>query len=145
MEKISGVLGSSPRLKSTDLQNSSAIRPGMPTFGRPVGESTTAHRKDLTTAQKANMLRAEMDADKKAMYEARAIQRIQDQFFMKQAELNAAPQVPVSGINPNLAAQPIESAPVNEDASESEVESTLGLTAEEMKYSPKGSFLDRSV
>ena len=42
MEKISGIIKSSPRVQAVDMRESSPIRPGTPTFGRPEGVSSLA-------------------------------------------------------------------------------------------------------
>jgi hypothetical protein len=47
MEKISGILPASARVKSVDLKNSQPVRPGVPTFGRPEGW-TAADRVSLS-------------------------------------------------------------------------------------------------
>ena len=40
MDKISGIIKSSPRVQSVDIRESSPIRPGTPLFGRPEGISS---------------------------------------------------------------------------------------------------------
>ncbi len=49
MQKISSILPSSPRVKSVDLSDSHPIRPGTPSFGRPVGNSTDTSVVDKVT------------------------------------------------------------------------------------------------
>lgn len=138
MEKISGVLGSSPRLKSTDLQSSSAIRPGMPTFGRPVGETTIAQRKDLTTAQKANMIREKMALDKKTRAEVRSIERMQEQFFLSKPDIQVQPAKVDQIIN--------EVAELRPQIEEGEISLTdPNLSDSDMKFTPKGSYVDVSA
>lgn len=44
MEKLSSILPASPRVQSVDLQEAAPVRPGAPTFGRPVGVSTVKDR-----------------------------------------------------------------------------------------------------
>lgn len=133
MEKISGIIAASPRLKSADVQSSPPVRPGAPSFGRPVGESTLAHRKDLTTAQKANMIREQMNEDKKRLKELDLVENLSEKFFMTQMEqrpLETRPSMPD--------VQDFIQAPVEE--------SSFGdLSPEEMKYIPKGYYLDKSV
>lgn len=133
MEKISGIIGASPRLKSADLQNSPPIRPGAPSFGQPIGEVSIAHRKDLTTAQKANMIREQMIEDKKRFKEQETIENLSEKFFMNQMEqrsLDVPPSVEVEGM--------VQGA--------SDAETVIGdLDPEEMKYMPKGYYLDRSA
>ncbi|MEI7973957.1 MAG: hypothetical protein WCH11_06280 [Bdellovibrio sp.] len=55
MEKISGILPSRPRLKSVDLQSAHPIRPGVPSFGRPVG-STSVQRDRVNLSMQAREL-----------------------------------------------------------------------------------------
>lgn len=55
MEKISGILPSRPRLKSVDLQSAHPIRPGVPSFGRPVG-STSVQRDRVNLSMQARDL-----------------------------------------------------------------------------------------
>lgn len=134
MEKISGILASSPRLKSTDLQSSPPVRPGAPSFGRPVGEVSLAHRKDLTTAQKANMIREQMIEDKKRLKELDMVENLSEKFFMNQVEQRA-----------------IEASPSAEEFHESmqniveEPSSLSEVNPEELKYIPKGYYLDKNV
>lgn len=52
MEKISRVLPPSPRVKSVDLEAAHPVRPGTPTFGIPVG-STSSDRLTLSNEAKA--------------------------------------------------------------------------------------------
>lgn len=40
MEKISGIIPANRRTKSIDVSNSQPVRPGAPTWGRPVGRVT---------------------------------------------------------------------------------------------------------
>ncbi len=40
MEKISGIIKSSPRVQAVDLRESNPVRPGTPAFGRPQGVSS---------------------------------------------------------------------------------------------------------
>lgn len=40
MDKISGILPSSPRVASVDLRDAAPVRPGTPSFGRPEGISS---------------------------------------------------------------------------------------------------------
>jgi hypothetical protein len=133
MEKISGILGPSPRVKSADVQASPPIRPGMPSFGRPIGDVALAHRKDLTTAEKANMLREQMLEDKKHLHEQQQIQNMANEFFMNKTErqgvdLHADLHTPKRGFVEDEVTVPVEE-----------------LEPEDMKYMPKGSYLDKSA
>lgn len=40
MEKISGILPASSRISTVDLQSSGSVRPGAPSYGRPVGSTS---------------------------------------------------------------------------------------------------------
>lgn len=51
MDKLSGILPSSPRVKSVDLKNAQPARPGAPLFGRPQG-SVSSDRLTLSSAAK---------------------------------------------------------------------------------------------
>ncbi|MAV91649.1 MAG: hypothetical protein CL676_09510 [Bdellovibrionaceae bacterium] len=132
MEKISGIVGASPRLQSGDAQNAQPARPGAPSFGRPIGEVTLAQRKDLSTAQKAVMLRDQMMADKKAFREQRAVQEMADRFFNNKVEdqlswkAGEAIKMPV----PEDSYVPAEPA---------------DMSPEEQQLTPKGSYINKSA
>lgn len=137
MEKISGIISPSARLKSTDLQNSPPVRPGAPSFGRPLGEVTLAQRKDLTTAQKANMLREQMIEDKKRFREQQMVEDLTNRFFMNQIDQRAImPQQAQAEVPIQL--EEMDGQPVEEASFDN-------LSQEEMRYMPKGYYLDRSA
>ncbi len=46
MEKISGIIPANRRTKAVDVSNSQPVRPGAPTWGRPVGRVTQAMMPD---------------------------------------------------------------------------------------------------
>ncbi len=50
MEKISGILPSSQRIRSVDLEGHLPVRPGVPGFGRPLG-MTSSEREQLRKQQ----------------------------------------------------------------------------------------------
>ena len=81
MEKISHIVRGNSRVASTDLKTSSAVRPGTPSFGRPVGESVAASEKVGTTASRAVALHNELE-DKKAHHNDHIVDQMADQFFM---------------------------------------------------------------
>ena len=57
MEKISGIIPSTPRVTTVDLQSSaSAARPGSPPFGRPMGTSALAENKAAREAEIAKAM-----------------------------------------------------------------------------------------
>ena len=99
MDKISGIIPSSRRVSSVDLQNAAPVRPGTPTFGRPIGISTLAPELiGTSTAQKAL---AEFDlqmAPKKSIDpKADIVENMSNQFFMKRT--SEAPQAGVKDID----------------------------------------------
>ncbi len=51
MEKLSSILAPSARVKAVDLTDSHPVRPGTPTYGRPVGANVLKDR--LTLSQRA--------------------------------------------------------------------------------------------
>lgn len=58
MEKISGIIPASARTRSVDVSTSQPVRPGAPTYGRPVGRVTRAplevqDRVSVSTAERA--------------------------------------------------------------------------------------------
>lgn len=48
MEKLSSILPSNARVKAVDLKDSHPVRPGVPTFGRPVGRNTVTDRVSIS-------------------------------------------------------------------------------------------------
>lgn len=93
MDKISGIIPSSRRVNSVDLQNAAPVRPGTPTFGRPVGISTLAPELySSTTAQKAiEAFDAELAPRKEPLDpKADIVKTMTDNFFMKRT--TQAPQ-----------------------------------------------------
>lgn len=51
MEKLSSILPSSPRIKNVDLSDAQPVRPGVATYGRPVGVNPMKDR--FTVSQEA--------------------------------------------------------------------------------------------
>ena len=56
MEKISGIIASTPRITSADMRNSGVVRPGTPSFGRPQGVSTVANRAEIASGRATDEL-----------------------------------------------------------------------------------------
>lgn len=95
MQKISRIVSSSPRVAGVDLKSTSAVRPGTPSFGRPVGESTESLRDGLTTAQKAVSLREEMETRRKGIGEQpEIVKNLTEQFFMQRSSLPGVEELP---------------------------------------------------
>ncbi len=132
MEKISRVVRGNARVASTDLKNAAPVRPGAPSFGRPIGESTAANPSATSTAAKAVALHKEMEEAKKARAEGAVVQQMADQFFMNRVrkpaedEVHAAPDAGTSE-----PAAPLE----GEDGEVAVGEQPKG-------FKPRGSFVD---
>ena len=133
MEKISRIVRGNSRVASTDLKSSAAIRPGMPSFGRPVGESTNVAASGGSTAEKAVALHNEMLAKKKPGGEDQVVQQMADQFFLTRI---ARPEPAAEGDVRSTA------------ASSEDVEDAIQPAKDELaeapakKYTPRGSYVD---
>jgi hypothetical protein len=89
VQKISGILPSTPRIASVDMNESSAMRPGGPSFGRPVGVSELSSRGDvkISTAQIAGQRHDELlGLRSKELRDADSVKRLSDGFFMKRVQ-----------------------------------------------------------
>lgn len=93
MQKISGILPSTPRIAAVDMKDGHSSRPGGPSFGRPEGSSGTTRRdSSVTTAQLAIQKHSEvMGGRSKAQSEADIVRRISDGFFMR--KMNPEPDL----------------------------------------------------
>lgn len=88
MEKISRIVGGTSRVAAVDLKNSAPVRPGTPTFGRPVGISTQVDYDPTTTAQKAVQLMNERDEKRAAQdRDTKIVQKMADSFFSQKARI----------------------------------------------------------
>ena len=135
MEKISGIVRGNSRVTTADNKNAAPARTGMPTFGRPAGESTPVTPKTTSTASRAVALHNGITEAKKAVSQERMISQMADEFFMSRAR----PEVPVQNLLP--VPEPIRAASTDElvmgtDAEAQEIE----VPAKE--YTPRGSFVD---
>ena len=87
MQKISGILPGSSRVTSVDLKSSRPVRPGVPGFGAPEGDSSL---RDQVTRSSISMVdpnsievprwRSKEDAN------SEIVQTITDQFFRKKVD-----------------------------------------------------------
>ncbi|HMN69425.1 MAG TPA: hypothetical protein PKC28_12865 [Bdellovibrionales bacterium] len=85
MEKISGIVRGNSRVAGPDSKSAGAARPGAPTMGRNVGESTVMPSKMGSTASRAVALHNGLEGVKKANVEARMISQMADEFFMSRS------------------------------------------------------------
>lgn len=81
MEKISHIVRGNSRVASVDLKNSSAVRPGMPSYGRPVGEASVRIEREGTTASRAAELNLQLK-DQRRSSQDRVVEQMADAFFM---------------------------------------------------------------
>lgn len=155
VEKISGIVPASARVQGVNIKDSQPLRPGVPTFGRPVGISSLSEGRRLTTAEKAVaaheglMARRSGDAHKPAIVTDMAAQ-----FFMKN-QTQASEPIRDLDINYNLDIGPTSYTPLAEELDVPSLESELELApaheerlalaeadAETHDYTPPGSYLD---
>lgn len=173
MDKISGIIPSSPRLQAVDLKDSAPVRPGTPTFGRPEGVSSLKVAAiptfDVpTTAQRGMGAHQElMDWRSKDQRHAQMAAELSNRFFMKPdrtAQAQQQQQVDVTNGAGAYAGLPVglvavESRPTGFKTDElsaprstirppapivDEQDETTELQQPEGLF-PKGSFLDRTV
>lgn len=114
MEKISGIIPSSRRVSSVDLQNANPVRPGTPTFGRPIGISTLAPEiLSPSTAQKA-LAEFDVQMSPKRPIDPKAdiVKNMTESFFMKRS--SEAPQGGVKDVDFNPPQQELILPPVDE-------------------------------
>jgi hypothetical protein len=81
VEKISHIVRGSPRVASVDLKNAPAVRPGTPSYGRPIGESPASPERTLSTASRAAALQTQLSEHRHSDND-RVVQQMADQFFM---------------------------------------------------------------
>ena len=123
MEKISGIIRGSARVASADTQKAPSARPGMPAFGRPVGESTAGVPVTSSTADRAVALHNGLTEAKKAVSQERVLSKMADEFFMSRVRRPEEREVETIEIQvPEMHEQEIET-PAQE-------------------YTPRGSFVD---
>jgi len=82
MEKISGILAASPRVKSVDLEDAPPARPGAPAMGRKPGRNSIADR--VTLSQKAKEIAGQdtmMKKNPKDAASARMVEELSRKFF----------------------------------------------------------------
>jgi hypothetical protein len=159
VEKISSIVPGSRRVASADMAAASAVRPGTPSYGRPMGSSTGGLKSALTTAQRAIAEQQKMLDDRKLSAQNSAIvQDMADRFFLQKPILETAPAwTPPSG--PAVMPRPPDAAeaqPAEPGAGESEEmeagpgdeipEAPMPVTAAGPdEYVPVGTYLNVSV
>ncbi len=113
MNKISGILPSSPRIESVDMRNERPLRPGAVSFGQPVVKSTD--RASLVQRETIANISAE-DASRELKHpgrksDERIAEEISSSFFLKNQErepnvkllaTEGAPELQPEGTNQRL-------------------------------------------
>ncbi len=125
MEKISQIVRGNSRVSSADLKNAAPVRPGAPSFGRPVGESTAVSHSPVSTAARAAALHAEITEQRRAHGPDKIVQQMSDQFFMSRIR---RPEEDVETVSPDARMEA-------EMAEAPEME-------EPVEYTPRGSYID---
>jgi len=134
MEKISGIVRGNSRVTNADNKNAAPARTGMPSFGRPVGESTPTQVKSTSTASRAVALHNGMVEAKKAFSQERVISQMADEFFMK----HSRPEAPIQNALP-VPEIAIEAASTDDLVMGDEVQS---IEVPQQEYTPRGSYID---
>jgi hypothetical protein len=142
MEKISRIVPGNSRVAAVDMKNAAPVRPGTPSFGRPLGESTMNQAKGLSTADRAVALHKEMNDRRMANTHQTIAQNMADRFFMNRLRQPAMEEpvdnVSMSGLSIGEEAETEVSMAPNED-----VEDLVDpMLPESPTYTPRGSFLD---
>ena len=140
MEKISRIVRGNARMAAVDNKNAAPARPGMPTFGRPAGESTAVEPKTSSTASRAVALHNANTEMKKALSQERVASRLADDFFM--SRVRRPEEQPVMNTPELQTGVPqLDAAP---PSTEELVLSEESVQAPEQPkgYTPRGSFVD---
>lgn len=148
MEKISGILSSSPRVSSVDLKSSLPVRPGVPSFGRPQGEVTQVRMDGRTTAEKAVAEHMKLqDKRRGEEFHSEIARDLSHQFFIqnsKDAQPAGAVSMPADMINTigdSTATSPHLTLP--ESSRDDQLEATSRLMAHDDMDAPEvGRYLD---
>lgn len=89
MEKLSGILKSSPRVKSVDMKNAAPVRPGAPSYGGPVGRSSVRDRITLSEQAKDLALADTLAVrNPKESSRAKLVEQINKNFFETRLDRN---------------------------------------------------------
>lgn len=124
MEKISRIVRGNSRVAAVDLKNAAPVRPGTPSFGRPVGASTSVTNKTESTASRAVALHNELKELKKTQTKEQVVQEAADQFFMSRIR------------------RPDDEVHVQPTTEFSDESSTALEEAQPSEYTPRGSYVN---
>lgn len=136
MEKISSIVRGNARVSSADVKGAAAVRPGAPSFGRPMGESSAGPGQSETTAARAVAIHNEMNEAKKLRTQDNSVVALADQFFMSRIR---RPDDEVSVAVPTAPQKAIaKPAPIEIDAPELDA----AELAQPSEYVPRGSYVN---
>ncbi len=100
MQKISGIIAASPRVTSTDLTSAKAVRPGVPSFGAPVGSSAFGEsaRLPVSAVDRVRQMQAQQlsEAQAKEKSHVELVEQMANNFFMNQRKEVGLQLAPVS-------------------------------------------------
>ncbi len=142
MEKISRIVRGNSRVAAVDLKSAAPIRPGAPSFGRPVGESTALKSSMMSTADRAVAIHKELNEAKLANTHETIVQNMADRFFMdrmrqSQSDEGVSSEIPRVELSPP---SEVQVSPIEEEGQEASQE--IDLAASSYSYTPRGSFID---
>lgn len=96
MDKISSILPSSARVTSVDMQDAHPVRPGTPSFGRPVGVSHLRRNLSMSSIDQQLMNTNLTERQRDGLNKAKIVQDISAGFFMKKPAVTPAATFEVS-------------------------------------------------
>ncbi len=89
MKKISGILPADKRITTVDLRSGGTARPGMPSFGRPVGPSPEARTAFFANQAAMQRLQDQRELASKRDQQAAIVKRMADQFFVQESHTDS--------------------------------------------------------
>ncbi|MBX3022572.1 MAG: hypothetical protein KF799_12945 [Bdellovibrionales bacterium] len=149
MEKISNIVRGNSRVSSVDLKSSSAVRPGTPSYGRPIGEASASPEREGTTASRAAALNLQLREQRRSSVQDRVVENMADQFFMSRIRRPEDNQVSLPKTGQIVGQEPVNgiemgTSPETRNAGEAQnanIEAHEVMDAPE-DYTPRGSYID---
>ena len=133
MLKISGIIPNTARVASTDLSDAHPVRPGVPTFGRPVGRSQSGDFNVRTELPMMDIRTA------RELEHSQIVNNITNDFFMNKKRDVAEP----IGIG-NIGIKEVNTNPVGAPVVEQQYAAESN-TVEDPEYLRHGRYLDVEV
>ena len=142
MEKISRIIAGNAR-GTADLAHAAPVRPGTPSFGRPVGDSTGTAPRMSSTAARAAALHNAMVESNKAVSQERVLSRMSDDFFLSHARRpDEETALPPTGMQPPVEVAGRQASVVAPALAAVEDEEQEMAPPAPGEYVPRGSFVD---